>query len=473
MKKLYFILTLFVVLVGACKKETGIGADLLPGDDLLFAKNTDTFTLYSKTISDTALRTDKLSKNYLGIINDPIFGDQKASFAIELSRGDLVYDDSLRPGGGYTIDSVVLFIRYNGIYGDSTVGQDFKVSTISTAINENIAYYSNNTSFPAGTLLGSTTGYTFAPTQKTILSTTDTVGTPQIFRIKLDAGGSESLFKSLIDLPASQLRDSLNFKNNFPGILVENSSSAGKAMIEMDLSNANSSVTIFYKDKYSKQKTMRLKTSQLVSYKGSIINRQNGINFFSTNFSSSVNNVVTSGLVSDSINYVLGQGGTLVKISLPTISNLGKVAVNKAVLSVTQIQNNSEKDFFVPYLLILLKRNTDGVLDIIPTYSSSLNYPEGASFADSVATDGFGNKLVRYNLNITKYIQSLSLGTDSNTDLYLATYRSGGIDGTINTLYSSALNSSGYSPYRSVIAGSNYSDDRFKMKLNITYTLLK
>ncbi len=97
MRKFYFILTLLVVLAGACKKETGIGADLLPGNDLLNAKNTDTFTLYTKTVADGALRSDKLSKVYLGVINDPIFGLQKSSFAIELERGDVIYDDSLRP----------------------------------------------------------------------------------------------------------------------------------------------------------------------------------------------------------------------------------------------------------------------------------------------------------------------------------------------------------------------------------------
>ena len=150
MRKFYFILTLLVVFAGACKKETGIGADLLPGNDLLSAKNTDTFTLYTKTVADGALRSDKLPKVYLGVINDPIFGFQKSSFAIELDRGDVILDDTLKP---YIVDSVVLFIKYNGIFGDSTIAQDFNISTISTKIDENTAYYSNNSSFTAATLL--------------------------------------------------------------------------------------------------------------------------------------------------------------------------------------------------------------------------------------------------------------------------------------------------------------------------------
>lgn len=469
MKKFYFILTLLAVFIGACKKETGIGADLLPGNDLLFAKSTDTFTLYSKTIADNPLRSDKLSKVYLGVINDALFGQQRSSFAIELERGDVVYDDSLR-GAGYTIDSVLLFIKYNGIFGDSLVAQDFKVSTISNPINENIAYYSNNASFTANTLLGNTTGYKFAPTQKTSLTTTDTIGTTQIFRVVLD----NNYFRDLLNNnSASQLRDSLQFKTILPGLLVENATNSGNAMVEMDLSSLYSTVSIFYKDKYSKQRVMNLKTTQLTNINGVLTNRQNGINLFSNTLSSTVQNVATSGLVSDSVNYILGQGGTLVKLSLPTIGNLGKVAVNKALLVVTQIQSNSSKDLYAPYPLLVLKRNSSGNLDILPSYSTTLSYSEGATLPDSIGVDGLGNKLVRYSINITKYIQSLSLGTENNTDLYLATYRSGGTDGTINALNTPALNISGYTPYRAIVAGTNYSDERFKMKLNIIYTKLK
>jgi hypothetical protein len=463
MRKFYFILTLLVVFAGACKKETGIGADLLPGNDLLSAKNTDTFTLYTKTVADGALRSDKLSKVYLGVINDPIFGFQKSSFAIELDRGDVILDDTLKP---YIVDSVVLFIKYNTIFGDSTIGQDFNISTISTKIDENTAYYSNNTSFTPTTLLANITNYKFSPSQKVGLFTTDTIGTPGIFRAVLP----NSFATDLLSKDAIQLRDSLYFKNYLPGILVENSNNNGNAMAEMDLSSVYSGIYIFYKDKKNTQRIMRLKTSESVAFNGQLRSRQNGINFFNNTLSSTVQNVVSSGLVSDSVNYLLGQSGSLLKISLPTIGNLGKVAVNKAILSVTQIQNNSQKDLYAPFALLLLKRNTSGNLEAISTFNN--DYKEGYSYADSVATDGSGNKLLRYSFNLSKYIQNIASGKETNTDLYIANYGYAGIDGSVNTLGSSALFFN-YSPARLVLAGSNYSDPRFKMKLNIIYTLLK
>lgn len=463
MRKFYFILTLLVVFAGACKKETGIGADLLPGNDLLSAKNTDTFTLYTKTVADGALRSDKLPKVYLGVINDPIFGFQKSSFAIELDRGDVILDDTLKP---YIVDSVVLFIKYNGIFGDSTVAQDFNISTISTKIDENTAYYSNNSSFTAATPLANITNYKFSPSQKVGLFTTDTIGTVGVFRAVLP----NSFATDLLSKDAIQLRDSLYFKNYLPGILVENSNNNGNAMAEMDLSSVYSGIYIFYKDKKNTQRIMRLKTSESVAVNGQLRSRQNGINFFSNTLSPAIQNVVSSGLVSDSVNYLLGQGGSLVKISLPTIGSLGKVAVNKAILSITQIQNNSQKDLLPPFALLLLKRNTSGNLEAISTFNN--DYKEGYSYADSVATDGSGNKLLRYSFNLSKYIQNIASGKETNTDLYIANYGYAGIDGSVNTLGSSALFFN-YSPARLVLAGSNYSDPRFKMKLNIIYTLLK
>lgn len=465
MKQIYSlsIITL-LILISSCKKDNSIGADILPQDDLLNVKFSDTFTLNSKTLADTFLRSDKLAKNYLGVINDGLFGLQKASIAIELDKPNTVYDDTLMTT--FTVDSVVLFLKYNSVYGDTTVAQSFDVSTISNKINETLPYYSNSSMFPGTGVIGSLSNYLFTPTTNPVhISTTDSVGTNGILRVKLNS----SLGTTILSLGQNTLRDSSLFKNAFPGILIENSTNAGKAMAEIDISSSYSSITIFYKDKYGVVKDMKLYASLLKNNSGTISTRVNGINLFSNTLSSEVQNVVSSGFISDSINYILGQGGTTVRLSLPTITNLGKVAVNKAVITLTQIMQNSQPEYTAPYYLALLKRNSSGNLDVLPTN-------DGIGILDTVATDGLGNKISRYSFNITKYIQAISVGTETNTDLYVATYRSGGTDGTVNVL-NSILNGSvvnvGYAPYRVVTAGSNYSDSRYKMKLNLTYTLIK
>ena len=63
-KYLIYFVTLLTILSSSCKKESSIGADILPGDDLLNVKYTDTFTINGKTIADTFLRTDILYRQY-------------------------------------------------------------------------------------------------------------------------------------------------------------------------------------------------------------------------------------------------------------------------------------------------------------------------------------------------------------------------------------------------------------------------
>lgn len=459
--QLLFTITL-LLLIASCKKESSIGADILPPDDLLNVKFTDSFTVFAKSLADTALRSDKLAKNYLGVINDPLFGTQKASVVLELDKPNTVLDDTLGP---FTLDSVVLLMRYNFVYGDTTVPQSFNVSSIASTISENTRYYSDNNSFPSSGIIGSVSNYLFQPTAKVKTSASDTVGVTNVFRVKLN-----SYFGySVLNLGQTILRDSASFKNAIPGIRIENATNSGKAMAELDFNSAVSGVVIYYKDKRGEKKEMRLFASIVRAESGSLVSRQNGINIFTPTYSSVVQNTINSGLVTDSVNYILGQAGTTVKVSFPTLENLGKVAVNKATLSITQIQPNSQKEFDVPTFLLLLKRNSEGLLDVI---SSS----EGVGIIDSTKTDGLGNKIISYTFTISRFVQDISKGVQPNTDIYIATYRSGGLDGTVNalnTITNGNIINFGYGPYRAVIAGPNYSVNNYRMKLNLTYSVIK
>lgn len=464
MKRSYLLIAIaLIALISSCKKDSTIGASILPPEDLVNAKYTDTFTLQAKTLADTFLRTDKLSKNYLGIINDSKFGFQKASLVTELEKPNTVYDDTLMTT--FTVDSVVLFLKYNSVYGDTSVAQDFKVSTISNPINESNLYFSNTTSFPAASMIGLVNNYYIEPSNKIKVSISDSFGIDGIIRIPVN----NSVGTTILSLGQTILRDSTSFKNAFPGIVVENSTLNGKAMASVDFSSLYTGLVIFYKDKTGANKEMRMYALLSKVTSTSVISRLNGINLFSNTLSTSVSNVINSGAVSDSINYIYGQGGSVVKISLPTLSSLGKVAINKASISFTQVEKNSNDELKEPTFLLLLKRNANGLLDILPTN-------DGVGIIDSTGTDDLGNKISRYSFNISKYVQNISLGLESNSDLYIATYRSGGTDPSVNVL-NSIVNGSiinfGYIPSRIIVAGPNYSDPRYKMKLNLTYTLIK
>lgn len=473
MRKIYLLFALtLVVLLNACKKDDTIGADILPNDDLLNVGFTDTFTVYSKTLSDTFLRTDKLAKNYLGVINDAKFGFQKSSIVLELDKPTTVYDDTLGP---FTLDSVVLLMKYTSIYGDTLVPQNFKVSTIGNKINESSSYYSNTELFPPNSEIGSVNDYYFKSSNKVIVSGSDTVGSTNIFRVKINS----SVGNSILNLGQNVLRDSMSFKNAFPGIRVENIDNSGKCMVEMDLSSTTTGIVIYYRDKNNVKREMRLLSAIPKPQNGVLLIRQNSINLFEKSLSAVVQNTINSGEVSDSVNYFLGQGGTLIKISLPTIGDFENAAINKATLVVTQILPNTTTDFSAPLVVVLLRRNSNGQLDDIPTFIANGNFgfnsssgppPEGVGYPDSVYIDNLGNKMIRYSISLSKYVQNIVNNTESNKDLYLAYYRSAGTDGSFNVLNSYGFS---YTPVRFILAGGNYSDPRFRMKLNIIYSKIK
>ena len=396
MKKFYFVSIITLVsFLSACKKDSSIGADILPNSDLLNVKFTDSFSLSVKTLADTFLRTDKLAKNFLGVVNDPQFGFQRASVVMELDRPNTVFDDTLGP---FTLDSIVLFLGYTSVYGDTLVPQTFNVYANNNKVIETTPYYSNSI-FPEGSLLGGVSNYYFQPTTTKVMTyTTDTVGVSRTLRIKLNS----FVGYSILNLGQTILRDSSAFKNSFPGLIVENPTSTGKAMAEINLVSSNSHLSIFYKNKYGTPFQMKMTPNILNFTSGLISYRQNAVNIFTKTLSSTVTNTINSGLPSDSVNYVLGQGGTIIRVGIPTVSNLGKVAVNKAVLSVSQVMQNSSTALQTPSFLILLKRNSVGNLDILPT-------SDGIGLLDTTAIDGLGNKIAMYNFDIhsifKKYLQ--------------------------------------------------------------------
>lgn len=468
MKKIYLLSIIAIaIFIASCKKDNSIGASLLNQDDLLNAKHTDTFSVITKTILDTFVRTDKLYKNYLGVINDPMFGFQKASIVMELDRPSNIYDDTLMTG--FIVDSVVLHLKYNYIYGDTLVSQSFRVSKINNKIDETQMYYSTpatSAAFPSGVELGNVSDYLFTPSRNPVNTTiTDTAGIASIIRIKLD----NQLGYDILNLGQTVLRDSALFKNAFNGIRIENTTTNGNAMAQIDLSSTYTAINIFYRDKYGIKKQSKLFPNLYRVVSGAITPQTNSINLFDKTLSTSVQNVVNSGLQNDSVNYLLGQNGTLVKINLPTINNIGKVAVNKAVLQITQIIPNTT-NLSTPFTnyIFLVRRNSSGNIDYLPTAIAP--YAEARGIIDSVGIDGFGNKLVRYSFNISKYIQNISLGNEQNEDLYIGLNYSPGTTANSNLLNAYLQY---YTPVRLIFAGSNYSDVRYKTKLNLTYTMVK
>ena len=113
-----FRLTLFacaVLFIQSCEEgPTKIGTDLLPGEDYVAIKATDTLNAWSYTMYDESVRSDNPSVSYMGEIYDPYFGTTTTEFVTEIRMGGPWV------GGDYTIDSVRLFLTLLDVRGGGT-----------------------------------------------------------------------------------------------------------------------------------------------------------------------------------------------------------------------------------------------------------------------------------------------------------------------------------------------------------------
>ncbi|NSW95194.1 MAG: hypothetical protein HPY62_10860, partial [Bacteroidales bacterium] len=74
LNNLLLIIILAFSLTSCEEDPTSIGTGLLPGEDFLEVRSTDTLSVFAYTEYDEATRTDKPTYSYLGSVYDPYFG---------------------------------------------------------------------------------------------------------------------------------------------------------------------------------------------------------------------------------------------------------------------------------------------------------------------------------------------------------------------------------------------------------------
>jgi hypothetical protein len=142
-KTLFFInfLLLFAVLTffnTACSKHPSIvGADLMPDNALSMHLKQDTFRVYS--VLNGSVRADKLSINFLGSMEDSVFGLTNASFYTKIVPISL----GRRFGDHPKTDSLILQLKYDHVYGDTNARLRVHVYEMKDNIYFDSVYFSD------------------------------------------------------------------------------------------------------------------------------------------------------------------------------------------------------------------------------------------------------------------------------------------------------------------------------------------
>lgn len=408
-----YIAIVAMAAMGGCKKKTpdNIGLPLLPGEDLLNALFTDSATLITHTVKDDSLRTDELTLQPLGNLNDPIFGITRASIFTQLSLPKANPSFGANP----VLDSAVLSLVFNAsqLYGDKTnpVPQKFEVYEVSEMMYKDSGYFSDDAlQYYTTQQIGSATVIPMSDPATDSVQV-DTLKYPPHIRIRMD----KNLFQHFIDTNSplgytSSYSSNASFQNKFRGIYIKSPTvhNTGEgAILYIDLTHSFSRLTLFYHNS----------TDTLLHYTHFSIDKNACARFsryehdyaMSPDILNQINTPVT--VQSDKV-YVQPMAGLRVKITLPYLMDFfkdEKVAINKAEL-ILPVDAGTVDSVFTAHPKLVATIG-DSTLHILPDFFEGSAYFGG----DYDATRK------EYRFNIARYIQQILNGTRKNEGLYIIT----------------------------------------------------
>ena len=418
--KIYIALISISMLIFSCQRDTDLGYNILPAEDLITHNITDTVSIEVHTLTTDSVITSGVNELLLGEYKDPIFGYSKASFAVEFFNPQLInFKDT------DIVDSVILTLSYNqdddNTYGDLSKDQTIEVYKITDIyLNNSINYYGNNDPNKyMGELVGDTVGFRPSP-EDTIL------------HIKLN----NSFGDFFLDADESNYISGQAFKNYFRGLYIKSESPDDDgAIIKYDINDSLLVSIYFHKTGDTANYTYQISANNITNVRFNLFEHD----YTSANFTGTFDD---ESLPQDSVAYMQSGGGLYTRIKFPYLENLEnseKIVINRAELIVNSVPTNIsyETDFPAINKTLITGYVSETSSILIPDYITQ------SAYAGEIYTDG------AYRYDIAAYIQNILDGTTENNGINLLPVSDG----------------SNFS--RTVITTGNNSNP---MKLVITYT---
>jgi hypothetical protein len=433
------LLTLIAFIASSCQKEVlKLGADILPSGDFVSIRSIDTLSVFSYTMLDDSIRTDKAPYSYLGQLKDPYFGTTTAGFVTQI-RLNRVWDKA-----AFTVDSMKLYLHLEGNKGGNTDAiHSFSLFEISDQIYTDAAYYSTTPLDTSGFKLR----HIFLPKLRTDTLYND-------IEVKLPENGVTLGNYIIRDTSKLFYSNAVpDFRSYFKGLYFQMDPSSDPLLVTVSLVSDQVSVYNFFvlfghdADNAYVEYTFNLDAKKTNAY----------FNRFTHDYSTATlgdKMVHKNTTYRDTLSYLQGLNGVYTKVSLPGLTKLkndgtlGKVAINKARLVVPFKFKKTATDFYINslpqnlYLRYKLKNGTRyDVTDYLmasTTLDGSHNFFDGT--IDSVANV--------YNFNIPAFVQAYLEDATDQVEPELEIFQSSGT--------------------RNVVFGANKS--RTPVKFEFTYT---
>lgn len=413
------LLSVSLSFFSSCEDPSFVGLEIQPEADRFRVNQYEDTAVSSSVQQRDSLVASRHARSLLGEVDDPVFGNLKASFLTQVGvagAGDF--------GVNAVVDSLVLYLNYTGHYGELPALQNISVYEVSELMDPDSVYYSNLD--PGGIIY-----------DQKVLAEQTINSSPGDSIIAVSLTNTEFQDK-LINAPDSVMQSIGRFITFMKGLYVT-AGSAGEtgAVFPINLNNEYSRLSLFYRNAEFPDSSFR--------YDYVIQEGAQRINLFEHDYSSAVF-YDESGLTvpTDSVFYLQGAGGVMSRLDfdqLHTWRDSVPVSINSAKLIFSLEEGDvTSEDFPPPIRLTVYQKNQDGEL---------------FGIVDIVLGDRFfdGNLDVEtgeYSFNITNWVQDYISGENDDSSVYIAVRDAGSI------------------PHRAVIRGSDHPQGG--PRLDITYT---
>jgi len=401
------IVSIALLILGSCSREEGnIIIEGQDGNQQMSIFVTDTLTLHTKTVKEDSLPGNGLSYALLGSLNDPIFGNSKASIYADLTivEPNNQFPNTLEP------DSAILFIpSVDGLnfYGDRNYIHNITIAPITENIDPAKTYYQTD-SFPLDLNLATQyTGQLINEYKDSLPYRNIKLSPYKGLRVKL----STDFAKFLMNMDSEAYETNAGLDAHLKGIaLIPNSTKVGNGSLAvMDLTNI---ISNSYRAKillyYSDTQTFMFGFSG----KSSVINRGE-----TGPYKSEIQTQLDNPKENYTTTYVQALSGVKTEIQIPYLLNLaknGNISIQKAEIEFSA--KDFDEYFFTAPRLSLFKPFTEG---------SQRNF----LIEDAVSSSNYGGTYNRsngtYTFTITRHLQNIINAQffnkeDINLGLYLA-----------------------------------------------------
>ena len=478
--KLSAFFILIITVLFACTKitDTNIGAGLLPPVDGVTTKDTVLDIITKNEGIDTAY-VGVSDNHVLGYINDASFGTTTASINFQVSSPTypLILDTTVNY---IKIDSVVLSLHNNGIWGDSMQALAVRVFQMD---NENQftadSVYRTNKVFERGKEI--TEGFQVKNFFPYLINDPDTIKqfneiADNTLRIRLDNTFGQQLIS---EAGSDVYTNDSTFHNFLRGIIVKPEQS-GNSLLEVNLTDTSTRLTLYYH--YPKATgggdsatSRRFSVSSSTSASSNTI-LHNYVGFPISNY------IPTNANTQDNLLFLQTSPGTYASLNIPGLGGLQNMIVHRAEILMNQVPDGSpEEAYFTPPNLFVAAFSKDSNARFAIPYdvdfsSGVISNLTALGVAPIKKSSGYA-----YSFDISRYVQGIVTKKDTIYNLivwapynyYLRPTETVPESTAVYTypISSPALNSVGVG--RIIIGGGNNSNTNYRMKLHIVYSLVQ